>query len=95
MPPTNFFWHCLQVVVLSEGSVVEAGHPHVLLQDPAQTPESAATPTILRKKSSAAENASLSAMVAETGHANAKHLRRLAREAWKASKGNGTSETAV
>ncbi|CAN0383730.1 unnamed protein product [Scytosiphon promiscuus] len=69
-----------QVVVLSEGSIVEAGHPHVLLE-PCRAPSLARTHP----------GTSLSCMVEETGAASATHLRRLAREAWEAQEGNGES----
>lgn len=90
----TLFRRCSQVVVLSEGSVVEAGHPHLLLESPAESANSAA-PSAKGITSAAAEKASLSSMVEETGPASAEHLRRLARDAWEASKGNGKSGTAV
>lgn len=73
-------------MVLSEGSVVEAGHPHLLLQAPA----GAAAATAASAKgaagiAAATAEATLSSMVEETGPASAEHLRRLAREAWEAS----------
>ncbi|CBN77890.1 multidrug resistance-associated protein-like protein [Ectocarpus siliculosus] len=76
---------CDQVVVLSEGSVVEAGHPHVLLRDP---PASCGT-TAAACETSAAAYATLSSMVDETGVSSAMHLRRLAQGAWNASEGKG------
>ncbi|CAM9886717.1 unnamed protein product [Scytosiphon promiscuus] len=85
---------CDQVVVLSEGSVVEAGHPHLLLESPAGTAESA-TPSTSGTIPTATNNASLSSMVEETGEASAQHLRRLARDAWEASKGRENSGTGV
>ncbi|CAM9122992.1 unnamed protein product [Ectocarpus sp. 4 AP-2014] len=77
---------CDQVVVLSEGSVVEAGHPHVLLRDPPASSGTAAA--ALETTASAGADATLSSMVDETGVASAEHLRRLAQEAWNASEGN-------
>ncbi|CAM9659184.1 unnamed protein product, partial [Hapterophycus canaliculatus] len=85
---------CNQVVVLSEGSVIEAGHPHLLLQAPARAIASAAKSSTRGNVSSAA-NASLSSMVAETGQANEEHLKRLAREAWSLSGGERKSGIAV
>ncbi|CAN0142706.1 unnamed protein product [Ectocarpus sp. 6 AP-2014] len=83
----NTIIDCDQVVVLSEGSVVEAGHPHVLLRDP---PASCDTAAAARETTaSAAADATLSSMVDETGVSSAKHLRRLAQEAWNASNGKG------
>ncbi|CAM9972835.1 unnamed protein product, partial [Ectocarpus sp. 12 AP-2014] len=55
---------CDQVVVLSEGSVVEAGHPHVLLQDPLASSGTAAAAR--ETAASAATYATLSSMVDET-----------------------------
>ncbi|CAM9167469.1 unnamed protein product, partial [Hapterophycus canaliculatus] len=63
---------CDQVVVISEGSIVEEGHPHLLLQAHG-TPSTAGT----------YPSTSLSSMVEETGGTSATHLRRLAREAWE------------
>lgn len=69
-----------QVVVLSEGRVVEAGHPHLLLQSPGTN-----TPKVDGKPGADAPppNATLASMVDETGPANADNLRRLARHAWE------------
>eukprot|EP00752_Nemacystus_decipiens_P006704 g6027.t1 len=77
---------CDQVVVLSEGSVVEAGHPHLLLQPPAGTTAAtthSANGTAVASATTA--DATLSSMVEETGPASAEHLRHLAREAWETS----------
>eukprot|EP00903_Cladosiphon_okamuranus_P016201 g14950.t2 len=77
---------CDQIVVLSEGSVVEAGHPNRLLKAPAGA--TAATTDCANCTVGAAAapaNATLSSMVEETGPASSAHLRRLAREAWEAS----------
>ena len=86
----------MQVVVLSEGRVVEADHPHLLLQASAAAAANAA-----QKKGDgmsaagkggpsevtpAPSKATLSSMVDETGPASAEYLRRLAQEAWEASK---------
>lgn len=73
-------------MVLSEGSLVEAGHPHRLLLAPAGT--TAVTDASVNGTgvvAAAAGEATLSSMVEETGPASAEHLRRLAREAWEAS----------
>ena len=69
-------------MVLSEGRVVEAGHPHVLLTSSATEKASMAEGSsgVIPTPS----NATLASMVEETGPANAMHLRRLARKAWEA-----------
>lgn len=89
--------------MLSEGSVVEAGHPHLLLKSSsnATTAASGATarPGAAATAATAAENeddgATFSSMVEETGPASAQDLRRLARAAWEASEGRRGSGTAV
>lgn len=74
--------------MLSEGSVVEAGHPHLLLKAPAGTTGAAAASADgAAGVAAASADATLSSMVEETGPASAEHLRRLAREAWEASEG--------
>ncbi|CAM9253787.1 unnamed protein product, partial [Hapterophycus canaliculatus] len=81
---------CDQVVVLSEGRLVEAGHPHFLLQAHAGM-AARLSPSATRTPSTAAEESSLSSMVEETGQASAERLRRLARDAWNAPKRQGKS----
>ncbi|CAM9122833.1 unnamed protein product, partial [Ectocarpus sp. 4 AP-2014] len=78
---------CDQVVVLSEGSVVEAGHPHVLLRDPRASSGTAAA--ACETTTSAAAYATLSSMVDETGVSSAMHLRRLAQGSWNRLEGKG------
>lgn len=68
-----------QVVVLSEGRVVEAGHPHTLLQLPTKHNNCNSQAQGTEERSS-----TFSSMVDETGPASAEHLRRLAKEAWEA-----------
>ena len=76
--------------MLSEGSVVEAGHPHLLLQASAGTGASAGVrDAFAGAGGSNTADAALSSMVEETGSVTAHVLRRLAREAWEAS---GASE---
>ena len=88
--------HWVQVVVLSEGRVVEAGHPHLLLQASAVVATASLVSTAHTSSMYVAEkgattlapvasNATLASMVDETGPASSQNLRRLAREAWKAS----------
>lgn len=91
----------MQVVVLSEGLVVEAGHPHLLLQASAAAAVAAAKTAAVEHQESGMSTsgkvpseaaaiprpeATLSSMVDETGPASSEHLRRLARKAWEASK---------
>ena len=85
----------VQVVVLSEGRVVEAGHPHLLLQAVAAAGTAAvehqesgmsASGKVPSEVDPIAAKATLSSMVDETGPASSEHLRRLAREAWEGSK---------
>ena len=91
----------MQVVVLSEGLVVEAGHPHLLLQASAAAAAAAAKTAAVEHQESGmsasgkvsseaalvpTREATLSSMVDETGPASSEQLRRLAREAWEASK---------
>lgn len=71
--------------MLSEGSVVETGHPHLLLQAPAGA--AAGEDASAGADGSDTVDATLSSMVEETGPVTAQHLRCLARKAWKASKG--------
>ena len=82
-------------MVLSEGSVVEAGHPHLLLQAPAgggATTAGAAAAAAAGDASSeigggdgGSASATLASMVEETGPSTAEHLKLLAKEAWEAS----------
>lgn len=88
----------MQVVVLSEGRVVEAGHPHLLLQ--ASAADAGKTAAVELQESGGSVSggapsgldpvpppeAKLSSMVDETGPANSEHLRCLARDAWEALK---------
>lgn len=85
-------------MVLSEGRVVEAGHPHLLLQ--ASAGDAAGARSGGHNASGGADgsdtaDATLSSMVEETGPVTAQHLRRLAREAWEASSGAKGSEVAA
>lgn len=68
-----------QVMVLSEGRVVEVGHPHTLLQ-----PKNSNNNNSLEGCKEPVAS-TFSSMVDETGPASAEHLRRLAREAWEKS----------
>ena len=84
-------------MVLSEGSVVEAGHPHLLLQAPAGGGATTAGAAAGGGGDASSEigggggggggsaSATLASMVEETGPSTAEHLKLLAKEAWEAS----------
>lgn len=80
-------------MVMSEGRVVESGHPHTLLQNFARF-ESLSTfhgreggegGGAVRRQGGNEAVATFSSMVDETGPASSELLRRLAKEAWEAS----------
>lgn len=70
-----------QVIVLSEGRVVEAGHPYALLHATSDGQESKGH----EDDGVGSKRPTLASMVDETGPVSADMLRRSAREAWEAS----------
>lgn len=76
--------------------MVEAGHPHRLLQFPKTTRNESSG--ISNSKAGARKEvaATFASMVDETGPASAEHLRRLAKEAWEASaSSNGDAKESI
>lgn len=76
--------------MLSDGKLVEAGHPHKLLSSP---PEDLAVATVRRSGYLSSHGVSLASMVDETGPETAERLRRLASMAWEAFGRRGDAGT--
>jgi len=80
----SLHWDLQKVVVLSEGRVVEDGHPHLLLES--STAKKVITEGGTSGVVPSRSDETLASMVEETGPANAEIFRQLAQQAWQARK---------